>query len=176
MAIGKAMNRVRCREVGFGFQLIRLDYFVDLRSFWISGVDDVDSAGGDPRQEHEAAVLAGLAVAAAAGVPAEMMQLITNVQHWQTMDHLSESSRGGVGIDRGEVVGLLYIGAAVNCWNIKQCFSRRLHRIGDRRPSPVAAGGFLVLFLAEGVKRRATDRGKSEAGCGGGLEKVATLH
>ena len=54
----------------------------------LSHVDDVDPVTGQAGQDHEAAGLAGIIIAAGAGIPARVVDLIPHVAHRQTVDHL----------------------------------------------------------------------------------------
>lgn len=64
-------------------------YLVDL---WCSGIrpdiDHVDSGGDEWRQNQTVSFLGGIIKAAAAGVPAGVMQLVTKVRHRQPVDYL----------------------------------------------------------------------------------------
>lgn len=59
---------------------------------WSSGlrpnVDDVDPGGDEGRQDQAVPGLGQVSEAAAAGVPARVVQLIIQVGHGQTVDHL----------------------------------------------------------------------------------------
>jgi hypothetical protein len=54
------------------------------------------------RQDEELALLAGVVVAAAAGVPARVVQLVPHVRHGQPVDHLHAGS-GAQRHDRGQL-------------------------------------------------------------------------
>ena len=69
---------------------------VDARLARVSGrVDHVDSAGLEARQNEPRARLGRVRVAARARVPPAVMQLVADVRHLQTMNHLPDESRTG---------------------------------------------------------------------------------
>lgn len=58
-----------------------------------SDVDHVDPGGDQGRQDQAVPVLGRVAEAAAAGVPAGVMQLVVHVGHRQPVDHLRTQRR-----------------------------------------------------------------------------------
>ena len=66
---------------------------VNARLARVSGrVDHVDSAGLEARQNEPRARLGRVRVAARARVPPAVMQLVADVRHLQTMNHLPDES------------------------------------------------------------------------------------
>lgn len=64
-------------------------YLVDLRRSGIGpDINHIDSGGDERRQNQTVSFLGGVTEAAAAGVPAGVMQLITKVWHRQPVDDL----------------------------------------------------------------------------------------
>ena len=58
------------------------------------GVDEVDPIATKAGQHEEVPGAAGVAMAARAGVPAAVVDLVTQVRHVQPVDHLIERKRG----------------------------------------------------------------------------------
>lgn len=66
-------------------------YLVDLRCSGIRPhIDHVDPGGDERRQNQAVSFLGGVTEAAAAGVPARVMELIVKVRHRQPVDDLQE--------------------------------------------------------------------------------------
>src|SRR5690606_16863686 len=74
----------------------------------VLGVDDVDAARLEPRQDQEAPALAAVGVAGAAGVPTRVVQLVADVRHVGAVDDLAVGARLRVDVDGGQVVRLVH--------------------------------------------------------------------
>ena len=58
------------------------------------GVDNVDAAADKTWQYHELPALVGVPVAAGAGVPTSVVQLVTDIGHVQTVQYLQVEQKG----------------------------------------------------------------------------------
>ena len=103
-----------------------------------SGVDDVDPAREQAGEDQEPA--GSLAVAARAGIPAEVVQLVADVGHPQPVDDLRVRRRFRVDVDGREVVGLADAGPLVDGDDVGQRLGGRLGGLGRRREGAGVVG------------------------------------
>ena len=87
--VRQAVDGVRRGQVGLLDDLFGLDHLVQLRRALLGCVDDVDAARALARHDQVAARFVLVAVARAAGVPAEVVQFVADVGHrgrWTTCE------------------------------------------------------------------------------------------
>src|SRR5436305_9423232 len=84
-----------------------------------------------------------LAVTTGARIPAEVMELVANVGHRQSMNDLRISLRSGIEVDGREIIGFLDVCSCINADHISQLLGRRLARGLGR-----GKGAALALILA----------------------------
>ena len=112
--VGATMHRVGRAVAGLVGQLIALDHLDDLRAARIRlRIEDVDARGVDPRHHQVAPLDVRMrrvrAQARAAGVPAEVVQLIAGIRHVDLVDELAVVRRVGVDVDNTDGVGLAVV-------------------------------------------------------------------
>ena len=71
----------------------------------VDGIDDIDVAGRETRNDKISPV--SFTVATAAGVPAVVMEFVARRRHRQSTDDLAKGLRCWVDIDRGEIIRML---------------------------------------------------------------------
>ena len=91
LAGGQAMHRVRTGEIRLRDDFFRADHLVHLGPPRVGDVDDVDASRLEAGHDQEPPHVLRVAVAAAARVPAEMMQLVPQLGHRHAFDHLGIS-------------------------------------------------------------------------------------
>src|SRR5690606_37298215 len=102
------------------------------RGALVPRVDDVDAARAEAGRPEEAPLLAGVAVARAAGVPAGVVELVADVGHLEAVDHLRVGRRGRVHVDGGEIVGSLGARRDPDGHRVDDPLARALHRVARR--------------------------------------------
>ena len=131
-SVGTAMNRVRgCVSRACG-QRLRLNHLHDLRVARIGlGIDDMDARRVDARHDQVAAFHMRMrsvrAQAGAAGVPAEMMQLIAGIRHVHLADDMAVAGGGGIDVHDAQSIVTAVILSVDHC-DERQFFRRRMHR------------------------------------------------
>ncbi len=135
-ALRPAMDGVDARVAGLLGDLLGLDHPHDLGRARIGlGVDDVQARGAQARHHQIAALDMGMgrvrAQAGAAGVPAEMMQLVAGVRHVDLADDLAVAARAGRHIDHRDRIRLLAV--RVEGRDVGQRLRRGLHGHAGRR-------------------------------------------
>jgi hypothetical protein len=112
------------RVAGLLDQLVGLDDVLDPRRAGVVGdVEDVDPRGAEAGHDQMRAV--GSVAGGAAAVPAEVVQLVTDVGHRRLVH-----DRAGLGVDDGDEVGCLHAGAHVQARQVEELLRRRLERLG----------------------------------------------
>jgi hypothetical protein len=130
-AVRPAVDRVGRRVTGPGRYLFRLDDFDDLQILRIGlGIEDVDAGGIDAGNNQVAALgvrVRGIGTeTGAAGVPAEVMELVAGLAHIDTTDDLAVA--GGARVDVHHAHGVrLPVLLRVNQRHEGVLLRRRLH-------------------------------------------------
>jgi hypothetical protein len=129
--IGPAVNRVRPRVARPGENLLRLDHLHQARAAGVRlGVHDVEPGRAQPGEDQVAALDVGMgrvrAQGRAAGVPAEMMQLIAGVRQLHPPDHLPVGRGTGIHIHHRQGVGPP-VRVRVHRRHVGQALRGRLH-------------------------------------------------
>ncbi len=110
----EAVHGVGSGQVRFRLDLVAVDHGVQPWGPRVGGgVDDVDVVGPHARKQQVLAAHRRVVVARRARVPAGVVELVADTRHLQPMDDLGIGGALGIGIDRGEVVGLLNPGAGI---------------------------------------------------------------
>jgi hypothetical protein len=131
-AIRPAVNRVRRRIAGAIRKLLGLDDLHDLRLPGIRlRVQDVNTRGVDSRHDEVAALHVRMrrirAQARAAGVPAEVMQLVARVGHVGLPDEPAVALRGWIEVNNTDRVGFA-LASWIDQRHVGQRFRPGLHR------------------------------------------------
>jgi hypothetical protein len=143
--LAEAVDGVGRGQAGLGDDLLGLDHLVELGRARVGGVEDVDAAGFEAGDDQEAALGRGVAVAGAARVPAEVVQLVAVVGHLQAVHDLGVGRARRVDVDRRHVVGCLDRRAGVEADGVEQLLARRRHRgLGRGVAGPAAVLGMSV--------------------------------
>src|SRR5215213_7886263 len=145
--IRQAVDGVRGTEVGLLDDLLRLYDLVELRRALLGCVYDVYAARALARNDQEAARLALIVVAGATSVPAEVVQLVSDVGHGGALDHPRVSGGLRVHVNRSEVVRLLNPRPDVERYGIEYLLTLGLHRLLGRGVARPTMGVALVVHL-----------------------------
>ena len=101
------MHRVRRSQLRLMDHLVRGDHLVHLRMPRIGNVDDMDARRPQSGDHEESPLVPRVAMATAARVPAEMMELVPDKGHRQPVNHLRVRRGRGVDVDGREVIRFL---------------------------------------------------------------------
>ena len=74
-------------------------------------------------------------MATRARVPTHMMELVTDLWHFEPMDDLAEGRAGRIGIDGNEIIGLLNARPGIDRYGVEQFFPWRPNGLGRARIS-----------------------------------------
>ena len=142
-AFGAAMDRVRPRVAGLFQDLLGLD---DLVNFRLGGIGlrihDIKARGPDSGDDQVAPLEERVAgerrQCRRAGVPAEMVELVTLVRHRHRVDDLTEGRRAGFHVDHCERVGLRKVRAQQQSISevLRRSFHSKLRRCVEGRIRP----------------------------------------
>ncbi len=130
------MHGVRPRIPGLAEDLVGLDHAVDRRLGRMRfGVDDIDPrrahAGDDQEAPFQKRVPRQRGQRGGAGIPAEVVQLVSAMGHRHRMHDLAVGRRARFDVDDGQRIGLRGIGAQHH--RVGVLLRRRLHRQCGRR-------------------------------------------
>jgi hypothetical protein len=123
---GHAVDRVWARVAGLRDHLVRLDDLVDLGAAGVVGhIDEVEARGAEAGDDQVRAI--GPVTRGRAAVPAEVVELVTDVGHRQLVD-----DPAFLGVDDSEEVGRVDTGALMKAGEVEEFLGRGLHRLCGR--------------------------------------------
>ncbi len=160
----QAVDRVRTGEIRLRDDFFRADHLVHLWPPRVGDVDDVDASRLQAGHDQEPPHVFCVAVAAAARVPAEVMQLVPELGHGHALNHLRIGGRSRVDVDDRQKVGLLDRRCGVRRGDESDLFALALHGLPRRRVGGVAGTRFRVTVggqTAVPQSRRGRRRGSS---------------
>src|SRR5215208_941483 len=153
LALGHLLG-IEAASVGIGGgevclldNLLGLYHLVHLGCSLVLGVNNMDTARAFTRNHKKAPRLALIIVAGAAGVPAEVVQLIADVGHGGALDHPRVSGGLRIHVNGRQVVWLLNLRPNVERYGVEYLLALGLHRLLGRGVARSTTGGALVVRL-----------------------------
>src|SRR5215207_1024185 len=145
--VRQTVHGVRGGEVCLLDNLLGLYHLVHLGCSLVLGINNVDTARAFTRNHKKAPRLALIIMAGAAGVPAEVVQLVADVGHGGALDHPRVSGGLRIHVNGRQVVRLLNRGPNVERYGVEYLLALGLHRLLGRGVSRPTTGVALVVRL-----------------------------
>ncbi len=145
LTIGEAVNGVRRSEIHLFFDLFRFDHLMQLWGSFIRDIYNMNTTRQVARKDEKASRFTFISIARATGIPAKMVELVADVGHGCSVDHLRIGWRCRINIDSSQIIRFFDPCSSIECDAVEHLFGFGLHGLCGRSVPGSALGMIFMM-------------------------------